>query len=78
MIFWPFLALFRGLKYFDGVNLLALAKAECFEDNSFYSLLNFYDGKYVISALQDFFLYFSGKASKSRLYLTHVVQSLEG
>ena len=46
------LALFHGLKYFFGFNLLALF--DCFEDNSFYSLLNLYGGKYVKSALQAF------------------------
>ena len=43
------LALF--LKYFSGFSLLALEKAECFEDNSFSSLLNFNGGKYFKSAL---------------------------
>ena len=46
------------LNYFLGFGLLALEKAECFEDNSFSSLLNFYGGKYFKSALQAFFVFF--------------------
>ena len=41
-----------------GFDLLALAKADRFEDNSFYSLLNFYGGKYVKSALRAIFVFF--------------------
>ena len=51
-------AIFLGLKYFLGFGILALEKAECFEDNSFSSLLNFYGGKYIKSALKAFFFVF--------------------
>ena len=34
-------SLFCGLTYFVGFDLFAVAKADCFENNSFYSLVNF-------------------------------------
>ena len=70
VLFWPFLAHFLVLKYFLGFALFALEKAECFEDNSFYSLLNFYGGKYIKSALQALFFIFLEKSRKVGLTWT--------
>ena len=50
VIFWPFVALFCGLIFSFAFDLLA----ECFDDNAFYSLLNFYVGKYIKSVLRTF------------------------
>jgi len=38
VICWPFLALFHNLKFCFGFDLLALAKADRFEDNLLFSL----------------------------------------
>ena len=66
------LAVFHNLKFSFGFDLLALAKAECFKDNSFYSLFNFCGGKYVKSALRAFFCMFLGKSRKVGLTSTMI------
>ena len=71
MIVWQFLALFHNLKFCFGFDLLALAKADRFEDNLLFSLLNFLFWEVCQKCVTTFFLYFSGKVSKSRLNLNH-------